>query len=321
MRPNYYNSGVGGRRSHSYVCGIDSQGVGIQRCQSMQGVVLDEAISKAILETLTPMAINNAIEIEEESRRRKAASDNYFLMQVERARYETELAKKRYMSVDPQNRLVAFELERLWNERIVDLAKAEEELNRHNREKATGSGYSVIDNLSGLPDDVRGIWNSEKMRVQDKKRILRCLIENVTITKGTNMTIMGILFKTGATKVIECENAKPGHMYRVTPAETVEYIREKSVKYTASDISDMLNQKGLKTGMGEDFTAKKVRWVMQSHSILSLEQNLRSMGYLYSDEKAAQLGISIVGLNKLRKNEKIDGWVKVDGAIYMYAPA
>lgn len=114
------------------------------------------------------------------------------------------MAKKRYMSVDPLNRLVAFELERLWNEKIADLSRAEEELNRHKREKTSGFEDSVAANLSGLPDDVREIWHSGKMRVQDKKRILRCLIENITITRGSDKTVLGVLFKTGATKVVEC---------------------------------------------------------------------------------------------------------------------
>jgi hypothetical protein len=320
MQNRYYKGGNGDKQYHYYICGVDIQGVGATKCQSVRGVELDAAISEMLLESLTPLAINNAIEIEQESKRRKAASDNYFLMQVERARYEVDLAKKRYMNVDPQNRLVAFELERLWNEKIVDLSKAEEELNRHNREKACSSGNSIANNLSGLPDDVREIWYSGKMRVQDKKRILRCLIENITITRRAETTTLGVLYKTGATKVIECENLKPAYMLRTTSNEVIEYIREKSTTHPTDEVSDLLNQNGYKTGMGEDFTSKKVRWIIKSYGIVSFEQNLREKGYLYVEEKASLLGITPLHLGKLRRKGKSDDWVKVDGNMYMHAP-
>ena len=69
-----------------------------------------------------------------------------------------------------------------------------------------------------------------------------------------------------------------------------------------------------------DFTATKVRWIIRNYDIASLEQNLRAKGYLYAEEKAAFLGITALHLGKLRRKGKSDGWVKVDGPIYMYAP-
>jgi len=274
---------------------------------------------------LTPLAISNAIEIEQEAKRRKAASDNYFLMQVERARYEADHAKKRYMFVDPLNRLVAFELERLWNERIADLAKAEEELNRHNREKAAAGSECSVSSLAGLPEDVSKIWHSGRMRVQDKKRIIRCLIENVTITRGADTTVLGVLFKTSATKVVECENLKPAWVKQVTSAEVVGFIREKSAEHPAFEISDLLNQSGYKSGMGRDFTTAIVRSVIHTYGISPLEDHLRAKGYINTKEKAALLGILPSRLNNMRRSGAFDGeWVKtgITGKdAYMYAPS
>ena len=107
-------------------------------CQRVHGTRLDEAISKLILERMTPMAVQAAIQVQKELEQRRAASDNYFILKVERARYDMELARKRYMSVDPSNRLVAFELEKLWDQKISELAKAEEELRNHENSKEDG---------------------------------------------------------------------------------------------------------------------------------------------------------------------------------------
>ena len=321
MSNHYLTSSNGTRQHHYYVCGNDTQGKGMSHCQSVRGMALDEAISEMILESLTPLAISSAIEIEEESRRRKMVSDNYFLLQVERARYDADLARRQYMSVDPLNRLVAFELESLWNERIAELAKAEEELNRHNREKATAASKCSVSCLSGLPEDVGEIWHSGRMRVQDKKRVLRCLIENVTITRGADTTVLGVLFKTGATKVVECENPKPVWVKQATPVEVIEYIREKSVEHPASEISDLLNQGGYKSGEGRDFTTTIVRSIIHNYDIPPLEDHLRAKGYLLTKEKAAQLGLQPAQLNSQRRCGVFKGeWVRTGANAYMYAP-
>ena len=321
MRNAYNISGDGTLKIHYYLCGLDCHGTGVRRCQSVRGAALDEAISDMILESLTPLAISNAVEIEQEARRRKIASDNYFLMQVERARYEADLAKKRYMSVDPLNRLVAFELERLWNERISDLAKAEEELNRHNREKAAASSKCSVLNLSELPEDLRKTWHSSDTRIQDKKRILRCLIENVTITKGTDNTTLGVLFKTGATRVLECENPKPVWVKTATPVEVIDFIRKKSTVCPAFKIADLLNEAGYKSGQGGSFTTLIVRFIARTYGIPTLKEHLSAKGYINSTEKAVLLGISPSRLNGLRRRGKLDSeCIKIDQTTYMYAP-
>jgi hypothetical protein len=325
MMVQYYTNGKGEKTPY-YSCSAESWGKGGKKCQpSVQGAVLDEAVSNMILEALTPLAISAAIEVEQESARRKVASDNYFLMQVERASYELELAKSRYMNVDPANRLVAFELERLWNAKIVGLAHAEEELSRHNREKnAERLKNHGAEGLDGLAEDVHEIWQSGRMRIQDKKRLLRCLLEDVTITKGNSTTSLGVLFKTGATRLIECQNTKPSYAAWTTSPDVLDYIRAKSATHTVRDIADMLNRDGYTTGKDGSFTPIKVRYLMNYYDIQSLESRLRDKGYLYAKEMAALLGISPFLLKQKRQNGELNGdWFKVNGdlkPIYMYAP-
>jgi len=323
MQVQYYDDGKG-KKTPYYSCSANNWGKGGKKCQSsVQGAVLDKAVSNMILETLTPLAVNAAIAVEQEAQRRKTASDNYFLMRIERARYELEIAKTRYMNVDSSNRLVAFELERLWNDKIIELAQAEEELNRHTREKnATRLNNPVYTGLDGLAEDVHEIWRSDRIRIQDKKRILRCLLEDVTITKGVGTTALGILFKTGATRFIECENTKPAYAAWTTGSDVISYIRAKSSTNSAQEISDMLNKDGFRTGMDMEFTPPKVRYLMGYYNIPSLAVQLREQGYLYTNEKANLMGLSPFKLSKLRSQGALDcEWKKVDGkSMYMYAP-
>jgi DNA invertase Pin-like site-specific DNA recombinase/DNA-directed RNA polymerase subunit M/transcription elongation factor TFIIS len=319
----YYHKREDGTVNHYYSCSKNGWRGGGDRCQSVKGAAPDTAVSDMILETLTPMTVSAAIEIEKESRRRKNVSDNYFLMRVERAQYELGLAKSRYMSVDPANRLVAFELEKLWNTRIVELTVAEEELERHNREKdAFQLNDSLFNELEGLAEDVHKVWRSGKMRIQDKKRIVRSLIESVTIIKGNSTITLGIIFKSGALKSIELDDTKPFFKKWKTTPEVLDYIRSESTAHNSKEISDLLNQNGYKSGKDEEFTSKKVRYLMEHYEIPSLKSYFRSKGYLYAKEKADLLGISVSQLGKLRQKGVLEcKWEIVDEKpVYMYAP-
>jgi len=321
MLPQYHIS-KDGKEIPYYTCKANGWKNSGRSCQTAHGLALDSAISDLILEELSPIAIKNAIEIEQEVNRRKDASDNYFLMQVERANYEVDLAKKRYMNVDPSNRLVAFELESNWNEKIIELSKAEEELNRHNREKNMNRLNNPVSiELTDLPGDLKRIWHTDEIRIQDKKRILRCLIEDVTITRGSHVTTLGILFKTGATRVIECKNPVLRYIERKTDPKVLNFIRENSEFYTASEIAILLNQNNYKTGADNSFNRQKVYQIMTNYKIPTLGFHLKEKGYLNAEEKASQLGITPHSLANLRRSSALScDWKIVDGKTCLYAP-
>ena len=176
--------------------------------------------------------------------------------------------------------------------------------------------------LGDLAGDVNEIWNSGKMRIQDKKRILRCLVENVTITKGNTVTTLGVVFKTGATRVIECETVRPNYEAWKTEPEVLNYIRLKSTTFTTEEISNMLNRDGYRTGKDGEFTLSKVRQLMVRYGIPSLKAHLRDKGYLDPCEKAALLGISQSQLSKLRRQGAFDGEFLIvdEKSTHMYAP-
>lgn len=235
------------------------------------------------------MAVRNAIQVQKELEQRRAASDNYFILKVERARYDVELAKKRYMNVDPLNRLVAFELEKLWNLKMGELAKAEEELRSHENSKKDQHGDLDVRKLSELPDNMKDIWNNGHVNIQDKKRILRCLIEDVTITREGKTTRLGVCFKGGTSTVIECMNPPKPYTTWTTSDEVLDIIRKGSICHTPEEISQMLTNAGCKTGTGKELTAKSVLYLQRNYNIPTYQNHLHDKGYLTVMEKALQL--------------------------------
>jgi len=195
------------------------------------------------------------------------------------------------------------------------LAQAEREYAKHKQEKDAALLRTLsISDLGSLDEEIREIWQSDKMRVQDKKRIIRCLIDEVTITRGEDVITLGIIFRTGATTVVECGRIKKVWEDHTSKPETVDFIREKAVTNTVNEISDMLNQEGCKTGTGLDFSPRRLQQLMKQHEIPRLEDYLRKQGYVSSNEKAESMGISTYKLNLLREQGELSGdWKIVDG--------
>jgi DNA invertase Pin-like site-specific DNA recombinase len=314
----------GQKRVPYYACDDQAKHyTGGKLCQNVHGVSLDEAVSKLLLERLTPMAIRNVIQVQEELKQRRAASDNYFILKVERARYDVELAKKRYMNVDPLNRLVAFELEKLWNQKMSELARSEEELRNHENLKKNESKDLDVRKLLELPGNMKEIWESRNVSIQDKKRILRCLIENITITKEGSRIQLGVLFKGGTSTVLECTNPPMKYTTWTTSEKVLDIIRRESICHTSDEISKILNNMGYKSGKGINFTPSRITYLQRTYGIPSYQKYLHNQGYLTAREKAKQLGIKVAILHQMKNAGKFEGKMfRTSGkGNYMFAPS
>jgi hypothetical protein len=288
----------------------------------VSGRTVDDAISDVILERLTPEAVTAAEEVMHELEKRKHAGDNYYAMQVEKTRYEVELARKRYMSVDPENRLVSAELERLWNNEMLQLSKAETEL-RKSRELSDYSQQETdMERLSCLPERLQEAWHCNHLCIKDKKRIVRCLVEDITLNMSADEINIGVRFKGGLAELIKIPRPLKTYEAWTTNPEIIKYIREASKENTAEEIVVYLNSVGKKSGKGLPFTLTILRDLRRSYGIMSLKENLLAKGYLCTKDKAKQIGMSTYTLNKLRSDGKYIGiCIKTTCAgDYMFAP-
>ena len=293
-----------------------------RKCLGVNGSAVDGVISEVVLRRLTPEAVKAAGEVLCELEKRKRGEDGYFAMQVEKAKYEADLARKRYMNADPENRLVCAELERLWNERINQLAQAEAEL-RKSRAKAESALLKTdMEKLLALPEKLRQAWSGDTLRMTDKKRIVRCLIEDVALNMLGDEIHIGIRFKGGMTESINIPRLPSGSEKYATDPEIVEYIREASKVTTLEEIVESLNSAGKKTGTGLSFTVAKASAIRQRYGIPTYKDHLRSIGYLTTEDKAKQLGVSVFALNQRRLSGELRGqfiMTRRSGG-YMYQP-
>jgi hypothetical protein len=210
--------------------------------------------------------------------------------QVERTRQEAELAQRQYMLVRPENRLVADTLEREWNDKLRLLSDAEEEYRR----TCGTDGSTVTDEdrqrIQSLVSDLPRVWNDPRTPSRERKRMLRLLIEDVTLLREDRIRIQ-IRWKGGATTELERPLPLRAADLRRTPATIVEAVRAFATEQTDAQIARSLQSRWLRSGTGKPFSAGMVRKVRIAYGIPSLVQHLSRLGWLTAKEIAAHLHV------------------------------
>jgi len=273
-----------------YVCQRQSVDYGEPHCQDIPGAKVDEAVGELLLEMVTPLSLQVALEVQDSLQTQLDQADRLRRQQVQRARYEADLSKQRFMQVDPNNRLVADALEADWNEKLRALNEAQETC-----EKQRQADRAVLDEkqrqeVLSLTRDFPRLWRDPKVSHRERKRMVRLLIEDVTLRKDEQISI-GICFRGGATRSLTIPLPLPSYRTWQTPPEIVAQIDRLLDQYTDGEIAAQLNQQGLRSGKGGRFTRITIENIRRSYRLKSRYDRLRETGMLTVREIAKRLGI------------------------------
>ncbi len=184
-----------------YLCHIQTMQRAENPCQVIPGAVLDTAIGQLLLEAMTPMALEVSLAVWQEIQDRQQEADRLRRQQVERAQYEADLARRRYLQVDPSNRLVADSLEADWNQRLRALAEAKERCEQQKLADETMGKQIDRERVMSLVQDLPALWNDLKTPSRERKRVLGLLIEDVTLIRREQI-IAHVRFRGGATRTL-----------------------------------------------------------------------------------------------------------------------
>jgi DNA invertase Pin-like site-specific DNA recombinase len=289
-----------GRQEAWYVCDRGHTTRGERDCQSIAGGPIDRAIGSLVTEKMTPAAVELAIEIRREVEARCEESDQLRCRAVERAQIEADLAQRRFMLVDPSNRLVADTLEREWNEKLRALAETREE-----RERARQQDHIVLDEavrqrLVTMTTDFRKLWDDPVTANRERKRLLAYIIEDATLLKipAEGITKIHIRFKGGRTETITTRNPKSSAQQIKTQPEVVQLVDQLLDHHVYSEIAAVLNERGFRPGASarpgranDRFSAKHVAYLMHTYGLRSRYDRLRQRGMLNKKEMADRLGV------------------------------
>ena len=302
-----------------YTCMKDYIENGAKVCQTVMGEKVDEEISKLLLEMLNPLAIEAAIKVQNELNTRKLEADKFYKQQVERSRYEMELARKRYMLVDPQNRLVATELEANWNLKIRELEKAGQEYEKKKENDLKEVTQSTKSDIMQIASDFGNLWSNPNVTFREKKRMLRLLIEDVTLKNDENV-IANIRFRAGTCKTLFIERKLPICEIRKTRDAVVRQVDELTENYISSEIADIFNQKGYRSWNGDMFNLRAVKYIIRIYAIKNRYDRLREKGCLSLKEKMLEKNLSQEQIMQMRNEGKIVYHKVTDRREYLYEP-
>lgn len=218
--------------------------------------------------------------------------------QLQRGRYEAELARRRYLKVDPDNRLVADALEADWNGKLRDLDALQREHERQNETDQSLLDGAAQERIRALAADFPRIWNHEHTSAVERKRMLGLLIEDVTLLVDEQIN-MHIRWRGGRTQSLAVARPRPMAVIRKTPEAVVALINELLETDTDQQIASRLNALGHRNWRGEPFTLKKVMIVRRAYGLKTRFERLRESGMLTGEEVARQLGVSATTVHQL----------------------
>ena len=188
-----------GRLTPNYVCAKAAVEQTQPVCQSIPGGGVDEAVGQLLVKSVTPLALEVSLKVQDELQARLDQADQLRQQQVQRAQYEADLARTRYLRVDPNNRLVADTLETQWNDKLRVLTQAKEECERQRQMDAQRLTTEQKAQVLALASDFPKLWRDPKTPDRERKRMARLLLEDVTLRRDSTTITVQVRFKGGAT--------------------------------------------------------------------------------------------------------------------------
>jgi DNA invertase Pin-like site-specific DNA recombinase len=281
-----------------YACRRGRQMHGIDVCIGFGARRADLAIGAEILLVLAPLAVEAALMAEREAvsqldERRRALD-----LERQQAEYQVKLAARRYEKVDPDNRLVAAELEARWNAAMAQLRECEAKL-------AANGPTSVVaadrGSLLDLAEDLEAVWNSPVADMRTKQRLVRALIEEIVVDVDDEKreVVLVIHWRGGQHSELRVRKPQPGeHTMRNAP-EVEEVVRQMGARWSDEHIAATLNRMGTSTPFGHTWSAKRVGDYRRTKDIPGYESAVKDGRCLTMVEAAAKAGVSCYAIRKL----------------------
>jgi hypothetical protein len=257
-------------RYPSYVCRPARQQGQNTTCQQLPAANVDASVVQAVLNALTPAALELSLHVLAEIAQQQAELRQQWERQLERVRYEADLARRRYQQVDPENRLVARTLEREWEAALTVISETEQAYRQ--AQLAAPLTLTAEDRaaLAALATDLPTLWAAANTTQAERKELLRLLIADVTLTRQDAAVLVQLRW---VTNVVDSWTVPgPSRGARTVPA-IITHIRDLAATHTDAQIAAHLNGEGWRTARGKDFSATRVSELRRTHRIVKVQRD------------------------------------------------
>lgn len=303
-----------------YTCQREGIATGTPPCQSTCGAGIDTAVADLVLQSLTPLALETALAVSAELTSRAVEADRIRATSVQRARYAADAARRRYLAVDPANRLVAETLEADWNHKLRELADTQDDYERASRQDTATLNEEQQQRIRALSADLPALWHDPATPMRERKRLIRLLVTDVTLIKSAEHITAHIRLSGGQQHTLTVPRPLTAYEQHTTPAATLALIDELLADHTYDESAGILNAQGLTGGWGKPFTVASLTQLCRAHNIPSLHDRLRAAGMITVDEIATDLGVTPATIKRWQHRGQITGR-RIDGRrAWLYHP-
>jgi len=306
-----------GRILPDYVCQRDGVEHAVSICQHVVGEPIDMVVGQLLVETVTPLALEVTLAVQQELQARVDEVDKLRQKQVERARYEADLAQRRYLHVDPAHRLVVDSLEADWNEKLRLLNEAQERYEQQRQQDRAVIDEQQRARIAALARDFPRLWNDPKTPDRERKRMVRLLLEDVTLLRQDRITVH-LRFKGGASKTLTLPRPLTSWELRMTPAEVVKEIDRLMDDHTDKQIVAILNAQGTLSGEGKTFSRRIVARLRRDYQLKPRYDRLREKGLLTIAEISERLNVPSLRVRIWRQHGLLKAYPANDKDAWLY---
>ena len=270
-------------------------GEGKPNCQAMAAKRVDAALAAEAVRVTRPLAVEAALEAERMLGETLAKQRKVLELELQQARYDASLAERRYAACDPDNRLIAAQLETRWEEALRRVADCEAR-NQPAPEPATDTP-----DFTSLADDLEAAWNAPTTTMRARQQLLRTLIADIVadVDKAAREAVLVIHWRGGRHSRLRVPMPAPGRHDKITPEEAANTIRSMAGHWSDTDIAAALNRMRVTTAHGHTWTADRVRRYRWEHKLPSLKTRTGGDEILTLAEAADRLRVSRHVVRKL----------------------
>jgi DNA invertase Pin-like site-specific DNA recombinase len=297
-----------------YRCDRPNLMLGLPRCLGFGGPRVDVAVAKEIFCVVEPMAIEAALQAERKHMENQSERRRIVELELQQARYEASLAERRYAACDPDNRLIAAQLEKSWEAALRRVQACEARLD----EVRTPDPEAGTPDFLGLAEDLEAAWNAPGVSMRARQRLLRTLITDIIADadEAAREVILTIHWRGGQHSQLRVRKPKTGEHGCRTSEEALAVMRSMASRWSDEDIAASLNRMGMPTGQGKTWTAHRVSSLRRVHAIHAYRSAEKNGGWLTMSEAATKLGVTNHRIRHLIKERILAAEQVVPGAPY-----
>ena len=283
-----------------YRCDRPALQLGQPRCCTFGGGRPDEAVARELLRAVEPMAIEAAQQAEHRFMQAQAEQRRIRELELQQARYDASLAERRYAACDPDNRLIAAQLEKSWEAALQRVRTCEQQLLALQQVQTN----TEQPDFRGLAEDLAAAWNAPGVTMRARQQLLRTLVNEIVVDVDEQVREIALVihWRGGQHSQLRIPKPRTGEHGCRTSEDAVELIRRMSGRWSDEQIAASLNRMGMPTGQGKTWTAHRVSSLRRVRGMHAYRPAEKDGEWLTMSQAATKLGVNNHRIRRLIKD-------------------